>query len=396
MELSHLVNSIEEPQTIMMAKLSRAMKAEGIPVVDLSLGEPDFATPEHIKAAAKVALDAGFTKYPPVAGYPELRQAICQKLERDNKLQYEPNQIIVSTGAKQSLSNVFQAIINPGDEVIIPTPFWVTYATQVIMCGGKPVFITCDAQQNYKLKPEQLKDHLTTKTKAIVYSSPCNPSGAVYSQSELAALKDVLVEYPAVFVVSDEIYEFINFTDKHYSMAHFPELKDRTIIINGMSKGYAMTGWRLGYMAAHSSIATACEKIQSQTTSGANTIAERAAIEALTGDQTTVGEMKTAYQERRDYFIPALQKISGFQVNIPEGAFYAFVNIGAYIGKTLEGELIQNSTDFAMYLLKHAKVTGIPGIAFGDDASIRFSFATSMENLEQAIQNLSEKLGTKN
>ncbi len=396
MELSHLVNSIEEPQTIMMAKLSRAMKAEGIPVVDLSLGEPDFATPENIKAAAKAALDAGFTKYPPVAGYPELRQAICQKLERDNQLQYEPNQIIVSTGAKQSLSNVFQAIINPGDEVIIPTPFWVTYATQVIMCGGKPVFITCDVQQNYKLKPEQLKAHLTTKTKAIVYSSPCNPSGAVYSQSELAALKDVLMEYPDVFVVSDEIYEFINFTDKHYSMAHFPEMKDRTIIINGMSKGYAMTGWRLGYMAAHSSIASACEKIQSQTTSGANTIAERAAIEALTGDQTAVGEMKTAYQERRDYFIPALQKISGFQVNIPEGAFYAFVNIGAYIGKTLEGELIQNSTDFAMYLLKHAKVTGIPGVAFGDDTSIRFSFATSMENLKQAIQNLSEKLGTVN
>lgn len=388
MELSHLINSINEPQTIMMAKLSRALKAKGVAVTDLSLGEPDFDTPRYIKEAAIEAINQGWTKYPPVAGYPELKQAVCDKLKRDNGLDYEPQNIIISAGAKQSLSNVFESLINEGDQVIIPTPYWVTYATQVQISGGKCVFVPCGIDQHYKLSPEQLAQAITPKTKALVYSSPCNPSGAVYSKDELAALKDVLVRHPQIMVISDEIYEFINYSGKHHSMAHFSEMKDRTVIINGFSKGYAMTGWRLGYIAAREDLVKACEKMQSQTTSGTNTIAQRAGIAALQGDQSAVEEMKNAYAERRAYFVKALQNIKGFKATEPEGAFYAFVDISSFFGQELGGKPVQNSTDFAMYLLENIHLTGVPGGAFGADDCIRFSFATSMEQLQIAIQKL--------
>lgn len=392
MTLSRLINSINEPQTIMMAKLSRALKAQGKEVVDLSLGEPDFDTPPHIKEAAIQALNEGWTKYPPVAGYPDLREAICTKLKRDNNLDYLPQNIVVSNGAKQSLSNLFNAIIDPEDEVIIPTPYWVTYATQVQMAGGKCVFIRTDIHQNYKITAQQLQAAITPKTKAIVYSSPCNPSGAVYSDEELSALKDVLVQHPQIIVVSDEIYEFINYVGKHHSMAHFPEMKERTVVVNGFSKGYAMTGWRLGYIAAPEEIAKACEKMQSQTTSGVNAFSQKAAITALLGTHEPVKAMVSEYAQRKNYFIQALSEIPGFKVKDPEGAFYAYVDVSEYIGQTLNGKTIHNSTDFAMYLLEEALVTGVPGIAFGDDSCIRFSFATSMQNLKQAISNLKSEL----
>lgn len=390
MELSRLINSIREPQTILMAKLSRELKAQNIAITDLSIGEPDFDTPSHIKEAAITAINDGWTKYPPVAGYPDLKQAICDKLKRDNNLDYTSDQIVVSTGAKQSLSNLFECLVSEGDEVIIPTPYWVTYAAQVQIAGGKSVFIHCGLEDQFKLTPAKLEAAITPKTKVLVYSSPCNPSGAVYSAAELSALKDVLIQYPEITIISDEIYEFINYKGKHHSMADFPEIKDRVAIVNGFSKGYAMTGWRLGYMAASAELSKACEKMQAQTTSGANSIAQRAAIEALVGDQTPTLDMLAAYTERMEYFVTALQNIKGFKVAKPEGAFYAFVDISYYFGKELGGKVIQNSEEFAMYVLQQVHVTGVPGIAFGADDCIRFSFATSMDNLKEAIAKLQQ------
>lgn len=386
--LSNYINSIKEPQTIHMAKMSRELKSQGIDITDLSLGEPDFNTPEYIQNAAIQALNDGFTKYPPVAGYPELRQAICHKLKRDNDLDYNPNQIVVSTGAKQSLANVIASLINPNDEVIIPTPYWVTYASLVKMYGGKCIFVPCPLEQNFKMTAEQLEAHITPKTKLIIYSSPCNPSGAVYNFEELEALKNVLIHHPNIYVLSDEIYEYINYTGNHVSMANFDEMKDRTIVVNGLSKGFAMTGWRIGYIAAIPEIASACEKYQSQITSGANSIAQRAAIMALSHKGEDITHMIQAFQKRKEYFIQALSEIPGFKVAQPEGAFYAFVDISSYYGQTLEGKIINNSEDFAMYLLEHVHVTGVPGSAFGDENCIRFSFATSMENLQIAIEKL--------
>lgn len=386
--LSNYINSIKEPQTIHMAKMSRELKSQGIDITDLSLGEPDFNTPEYIQNAAIQALNDGFTKYPPVAGYPELRQAICHKLKRDNDLDYNPNQIVVSTGAKQSLANVIASLINPNDEVIIPTPYWVTYASLVKMYGGNCIFVPCPLEQNFKMTAEQLEAHITTKTKLIIYSSPCNPSGAVYNFEELEALKNVLIHHPNIYVLSDEIYEYINYTGNHVSMANFDEMKDRTIVVNGLSKGFAMTGWRIGYIAAIPEIASACEKYQSQITSGANSIAQRAAIMALSHKGEDITHMIQAFQKRKEYFIQALSEIPGFKVAQPEGAFYAFVDISSYYGQTLEGKIINNSEDFAMYLLEHVHVTGVPGSAFGDENCIRFSFATSMENLQIAIEKL--------
>lgn len=383
--LSNYIQNIKEPQTIKMAKLSRELKAQGIHITDLSLGEPDFDTPDYINNAAIDAIKSGFTKYPPVAGYLELKQAIAHKLDRDNGLQYENNQIVVSTGAKQSLANAIASLVNPGDEVIIPTPFWVTYASLVKMYGGKCVFISCPIEQNFKLTAEQLEAHITDKTKILIYSSPCNPSGAIYSAEELNALRQVLLKYPNIIVISDEIYEYINYTGVHSSMAHFDDMKDRTVVINGMSKGYAMTGWRIGYMAAHPTIAAACEKYQSQITSGANSIAQKAAIMALSHKSDDLDTMITAYNERKEYFIDALSKIKGFKCTQPEGAFYAFVDISYYIGKEIDGYEIKTNEDFALFLIQHVHVTGVPGEAFGDDKCIRFSFATSMEQLKNAI-----------
>lgn len=388
MKLSSFINAIQEPQTILMAKLSRALKAEGKDVIDLSLGEPDFATPEHICNAAKKALDEGYTKYPPVAGYPELRSAICAKLKRDNNLDYYPEQIVVSTGAKQSLANVIHCLLDPGDEAIIPTPYWVSYATLVKMAGATAVFVPCGADDCFKLNAEKLKAAITPKTRLLIYSSPSNPAGSVYSKDEIEALAEVLKDFPDIVVISDEIYEYINYGTGHFSMASIPHMKDRTVVVNGFAKGYAMTGWRLGYIAAPLEMAKACEKLQSQITSGANSIAQRAAIEALIGDQSSTKEMLEAYRIRKDYFIPELASIPDFKVVKPEGAFYAFVDISAYFGKIINDKKLNDANDFAMLLLNDANVTGVSGISFGDPNCIRFSFATSKDRLEEAIKRL--------
>lgn len=388
MKLSNYINAIREPQTILMAKLSRELKAQGRDVVDLSLGEPDFVTPSHIIEAARQAMDDGYTKYPPVAGYPELRAAICEKLQRDNQLHYKPENIVVSTGAKQSLANVIHCLIEPGDEVIIPTPYWVSYATLVQMAGGTPIFVNCGIEAHFKLSAVQLQQAITPRTRMLIYSSPSNPAGAVYSKEELQALYDILKSHPDITVVSDEIYEYINYGSGHYSIAQFGDMQERTVIVNGFAKGYAMTGWRLGYIAAPEPLAKACEKLQSQITSGANSIAQRAAITALLGDQQPTKDMCKAYKERRDYFIPALAAIPGFRVANPDGAFYAFVDVTHYFGKTIAGQSIQNADDLAMLLLHHAHVTGVSGASFGDPDCIRFSFATSMDRLQEAIARL--------
>jgi len=392
MQLSQLLERVTEPQTIMMAKLSRELKAKGINVVDLSLGEPDFKTPQHIIAAAVKAMDEGYTKYPPVAGYPELRQAVCTKLKRDNNLDYTPDNIIVSTGAKQVLANIILSLIDPGDEAIIPTPYWVTYASLVQLAGGVCRFIPCSVDEHFKLTPAKLEAAITKKTKLFIFSSPCNPTGAVYTRAELEALKDVFVKYPEIIIISDEIYEYINYRGSHESIAQFSELKERVAIVNGFSKGFAMTGWRLGYLAGPVALAKACEKLQSQFTSGANSIAQRAAITALTADITPSLEMVRAFKEREQYFITALQQVKGLKINHPDGAFYAFPDISYYFGKSDGVQTINNADDFAMFLLNTAHVTGVSGTAFGDGNCIRFSFATSMEQLKEGVARITGAL----
>ena len=393
MQLAQRISSINEPQTIKMAKLSRELKAQGVSIVDLSLGEPDFRTPEHICEAAIKAINEGYTKYPPVAGYPELLEAISLKLKRDNNLDYPPNQIIVSTGAKQSLANAVLCLVDPGDEVIIPTPFWVTYASQVQMAGGVVKYINCGIDNDFKLTPEQLEANITSKTKLFMFSSPCNPTGSVYSREELAGLAEVFMCHPYVNIISDEIYEYINFTGHHQSIAQFDELKDRVVVINGMSKGFAMTGWRMGYLAGPAELVRACDKLQAQFTSGANTIAQRASITAMLSDLSATYKMVDAYKERRDYFIAALAKIPGIKINMPHGAFYAFPDISSFYGKTDGETVIENDTDLSMYLLNKGHVTTVCGSAFGDTQCIRLSFATSMTNLREAVKRMGNALG---
>lgn len=396
MQLSDLLNRVSEPQTIKMAKLGRELKAQGVQVVDLSLGEPDFQTPLHIIAAANEAMQQGYTKYTPVAGYPELRQAIADKLKRDNGLEYAAEEIMVSTGAKQVLANTILSIMNPGDEAIIPTPYWVTYASLVSLAEATPVFIPCSVAEHYKLSPEKLEAAITPKSRVLIFSSPCNPTGAVYSKAELRALADVLVRYPDITIISDEIYEYINYTGKHESIAQFPELRGQVVIVNGFSKGYAMTGWRLGYMAAPKELIQACDKLQSQFTSGTNAIAQRAAIVALNGDMTPTLKMVEAFKARKDYFIDAFKQIKGIRIINPEGAFYAFPDVSAFFGKTDGTTVVNNADDMAMYLLHKAHVIGVSGAAFGDPNGIRFSFATSMDQLEEGIRRIAQALGALN
>lgn len=392
MQLAERLNRISEPQTILMAKLGRELKAKGISVIDLSLGEPDFKTPQHIIQAATEAMDQGYTKYPPISGFPELRQAIVTKLKRDNNLDYLPEETMVSTGAKQVLANAILCIVNPGDEAIIPTPYWVTYASLVNLAEGKNVFIPCSIEDDFKLTPEKLEAAITKRTRLFIFSSPCNPTGAVYSRAELKALANVFVKYPDIVIISDEIYEYINYIGKHESIAQFTELRDRVIVVNGFAKGFAMTGWRLGYMAAPKELIQACDKFQAQFTSGANSIAQRAAITALTADLTPSFEMVKAFKERKEYFIPALSDISGIRISQPEGAFYAFPDISYFFGKTDGTTTIHNADDMAMYLLNTAHVIGVSGTAFGDDNCIRFSFATSMETLKEGVVRLKAAL----
>ena len=386
--LAQRLNKIDEPQTIRMAKLSRELRAQGKDIIDLSLGEPDFKTPDHIVEAAVQAMKDGFTKYPPVAGFPELREAITSKLQRDNGLTYNTNQVMVCTGAKQCIANAVLAIINEGDEVIIPSPFWVTYADIVKLADGKVVQVKGSFENDFKITPDQIESAITPLTKLFIFSSPCNPTGSIYSREELKALVDVFVKHPQIYIISDEIYEFINFTGKHESIAQFDEIKDRVIIINGLSKGYAMTGWRLGYMAGNQDIISASEKMQSQFTSGPNSITQRAAITALNGDMAPTFAMQKSFHERRDYLVNALRQIKGLKVNNPPGAFYVFPDVTYFFGK----KDIKNAEDLCMYLLDQAQVSSVTGDAFGDPNCIRISYATSMEKLQEAVKRIQAAL----
>lgn len=388
MQLAHRLDRIEEPQTIKMAKLSRELKAKGLDIIDLSIGEPDFSTPDYIDEAAVLAMEQGYTKYPPVAGFLELRQAICDKLLRDNNLHFTTDQIIVSTGAKQALANIVLSIINPGDEVIVPTPFWVTYSGLVRLAEGQPVFVKASIDADFKITAQQLEAAITERTRMFIFSSPCNPTGSVYSKDELAALAEVFAKYPQVAVVSDEIYEYINFDGRHESIAQFDAIKEQVIVVNGFSKGYAMTGWRLGYMAAPVALAKACEKFQGQFTSGANSIAQRAAITALNGDQEPTRSMTQAFKDRRGFMMKALTDMPGVRVSEPKGAFYMFPNISSFFGKRDGETLIETDEDMSMYLLHTAQISTVNGGAFGNDQCIRISFATSMEALEEAMKRM--------
>jgi len=391
--LSERINNLSESATLKMTKLGRELASKGINVISLSVGEPDFNTPDDVKQAAKQALDDNFTRYSPVPGYPELRQAIVQKLKTENGLDYDPSQIVVSTGAKQSLSNVILTLINPGDEVIIPTPYWVSYSEMVVLAEGKSVFINTDIDSDFKITPAQLEAAITPKTKLFMFSSPCNPTGSVYSKEELAALAAVFEKHPNIFILSDEIYEHINFVDKHESIAQFASIKDRVIIVNGFSKAYAMTGWRLGYIAANKEIAAANDKLQGQTTSGTCSIAQRAGIVAYNGGLESVLKMKEAFARRRQLVYDLLNAIPGVKTNLPEGAFYFFPQISSFFGKKdLQGNVISNSSELALYLLNEGHVATVGGDSFGNDNYIRLSYAASDESLVEALRRIKEAL----
>lgn len=384
--LSSLMSKFNEPETLKMAKLGRELRAKGIDVTDLSLGEPDFDTPEHIKEAAKKAIDDNFSHYTPVAGYLDLRQAVCTKLERDNGLQYTPEQIVVSTGAKQSIANLVLAIVDAGDEVVIPTPYWVTYSEIVRLAGGVPVFIKAKLENGYKITPAELESAITEKTKLFMFSSPCNPSGAVYTKAELSGLVEVFEKHPHVFIMSDEIYEHIIFDGKHESIAQFDSVKERVIIINGLSKGFAMTGWRLGYIAAPVTIAKAADKLQGQFTSATCSITQRAAIVALTGDLRPTHAMVEEFKKRRKRVLELISETPGMVCSEPPGAFYVFPDVHVHFGKTTPaGNVIADADDLCMYLLNDAHISSVSGKAFGEPNCIRLSFANSIENLEKGF-----------
>lgn len=386
--LSRRVESLAESQTIGMSKLSRELSSKGIDIVNLSLGEPDFITPVHIRTAAKKAIDDGFTFYPPIAGYAELRKAISQKFKRENDLDFAPDQIIVSTGAKQSIANVVLSLLNPGDEVIIPLPYWVSYIEIVKLAEGKTVAVKTTIDKNFKITPEQLEKAITPRTKMFIFSSPCNPTGTVYTKEELRALAEVLKKHSNIYILSDEIYEHINFLGKHESIAQFDFIKDKVIIVNGMSKGYAMTGWRIGYIGAPKFIADACEKMQGQFTSAASSIAQKAAEAALTMNMRPTLEMQEAFHRRRDLILKLMSDIPGWIINKPEGAFYVFPDVSSYFGKSFEGKKINNSTELCMYLLHHGHVSLVTGEAFGDGNCLRCSYAASDDKLIEAVKRI--------
>jgi aspartate aminotransferase len=392
MQLSSILSRFSEPETLKMAKLGRELRAKGIDVIDLSLGEPDFDTPEHIKEAAKKAIDDNWSHYTPVAGYADLREAVCVKFKRDNQLDYKPENIVVSTGAKQSLANIILALVDDGDEVVIPTPYWVTYSELVKIARGKVVEVHTTLESGYKITPAQLEKAITPKTRVFLFSSPCNPSGAVYNKAELEALANVFRRHPEVVILSDEIYEYIDFTGKHESIAQFADVKDRVVIINGLSKGFAMTGWRLGYIAANVEIAKACEKLQGQFTSGTNSIAQKSAVVALTGDLAPSMDMVKEFTNRRRRTLELVKAIPGLKCFEPQGAFYIFPDVSSYYGKSDGATTITNSADFSMYLLNTAHVSSVMGDAFGEPACVRFSFANSMGNIEKAWGRIKEAL----
>lgn len=391
--ISKRVSGISEPETIVMAKKARELVAQGFDIISLSMGEPDFDTPEHIKNAAKAALDANKTHYPPVAGIPELREAVCHKLKRDNYLTYKPENIVVSTGAKHSLMNAVLSLVDPGDEVIVPKPFWVSYKDMIEFAGGVPVFVEAKLENDYKITPEQLEQAITPKSKILIYSNPCNPTGSFYNESELKVLAKVLEKYPRIYVCSDEIYEYINYSGTHFSMAQIPEMFDRTIVINGVSKGYAMTGWRIGYIAAKREIAAACEKIQSQFTSGANSIAQYASVAALGDNLAPSREMTRKFKERRDLVLTLVADIKGIKANVPQGAYYLFPDVSSYFGKKTEkGVVIKDGGDLALYLLNEGHVATVQGSAFGNPKCLRLSFAVANEKLVEAFARMKKTL----
>lgn len=390
--LSDRINELSTSQTLAMAALARELKAQGKDIISLSLGEPDFNTPDFVKEAAKKAIDENYSTYTPVDGYLDLKEAICRKFKRDNKLDYQPAHIVVSTGAKQSLYNIAQVMINPGDEVILPAPFWVSYYEIIKMAGGIPVEVPTSVESDFKMTPEQLEAAITPSTKMIWYSSPCNPSGSVYSREELTALVAVLEKHPNIFVVSDEIYEHINFSGTFCSIASIPGMFERTITVNGVAKAFAMTGWRIGYIGAPEFIAKACTKMQGQVTSGANSIAQRATIAAVEADPVVLKDMVKAFYNRRDLVVKLAQEIPGLKANVPEGAFYLFPDVSHYFGKTLRGKLINNADDFSMYLLSEANVATVTGDAFGNPNCIRLSYATSEDLLTEAFRRIKEAL----
>lgn len=392
MALSSFLDRFNEPETLRMAQLGRELRARGIDVIDMSLGEPDFDTPDHIKQAAITAIQENWTHYTPVAGLPDLRQAVCHKLKRDNHLDYLPEQIVVSTGAKQSLANVILSLVDEGQEVIIPTPYWVTYSELVKIARGKVVEIRTTPESGFKISPQQLRDAMGPSTKVFMFSSPCNPSGAVYTKEELAELVAVFEEYPDVYIISDEIYEYINFMGTHCSIASFSSVKDRVIIINGLSKGFAMTGWRLGYMAAPVAVAKACEKVQGQFTSGANSITQKAAVAALTADLRPTHEMVDEFSKRRELVLELIKSIPGIVCPSPAGAFYVFPDMSHYFGMTDGETIIRNAADLSMYLLNKAHVSSVMGDAFGEPRCVRFSFANSRSKIMEGWKRISEAL----
>ena len=390
--VSDRVKNLSESATIAMARKSRELKAQGIDVISLSLGEPDFNTPDFIKDAAIEGIHQNYSKYMAVNGYEDFRDAISMKFKRDNNINYSPNQIVVSTGAKQSIANVVLSTVNPGDEVIIPAPYWVSYEEIVKMAEGVPVFIETKIEDDFKITPDQLSNAISDKTKLMIYSSPCNPSGSVYLKEELRSLADVLVNHPEIIVISDEIYEHINFTDSYFSMAAFDDVYNQVVTVNGVSKAFAMTGWRLGYIGAPEWIAKACTKIQGQFTSGASSISQRAALAAVSANPEVVGEMKSAFLERRDFIISQLKSISGVKINQPQGAFYVFPDVSSFFGKSIGDRVIENSDDLCLYLLEEAKVALVTGNAFGSPQCVRISYAAAMDELKEAMHRISTAL----
>ncbi|MEY2997582.1 MAG: hypothetical protein RIQ82_963 [Bacteroidota bacterium] len=391
-KLSDRVNEMATSATLAMAAKARSLKEEGVSIIGLSLGEPDFTVPEFVKEAAIKAIEADYHSYSPVDGYAELKKAIAHKFKRDNNLVYSPDQIVVSTGAKQSLANLAQVLLNPGDEVILPAPYWVSYADIAKVAGGVPVEIKTSIATDFKITPEDLRHAITPKTKMMIYSSPCNPSGSVYSKEELRALADVLVNHPDIIIVSDEIYEHINFSGSHFSIAEFEDMYDRTVTVNGVSKAFSMTGWRIGYIGGPSYIARACNKMQGQVTSGANCIAQIATVKALETPPSAIQYMVDAFKERRTLILSLLADIPGFKTNVPEGAFYVFPDISYYIGRTLKGQKISSAGDFALFLLEHAGVATVTGEAFGDPDCIRISYAASENDIKEAMKRIKEAL----
>ena len=390
--LSTLVQRLAPSATLAMSQKSAELKAQGVDVINLSVGEPDFNTPDHIKEAAKKAVDENYSRYSPVAGYPALRKAIVAKLKNENGLDYTPEQIVCSNGAKQCVCNAVMALVSPGEEVIIPAPYWVSYPQMVLMADGKPVFVEAGIEQDFKITPAQLEEAITARTKAIILCSPSNPTGAVYSQAELEALAEVLRRHEQVYVISDEIYEHINYVGSHASIARCEGMYDRTIVINGVSKAYAMTGWCIGFCAAPLALAKACSKLQGQYTSGPCSVSQVAATEAFAGPQECVEEMRQAFERRKELIVRLAREIPGLEVNEPHGAFYLFPQCSSYFGKRFGDKVIENSTDFALYLLEHAHVATVGGDAFGSPRCFRMSYATSDENIVEAMRRIKEAL----